>query len=1138
MKLKLFTNRPFIKNRVSKVFLVMRMILFIMILSVAQLFAVDTYSQNARINLNLSNQTVKAVLSEIQNQSEFFFMFNSKIVDVERKVDIKAENEKIYQVLDKLFVSTDIAYTVIDRQIVLFSSKMLTEQQQTRKLSGKVKDSNGLTVPGASVVVQGTTTGVVTNADGAFTINVPESAKTLTFSFIGMNSQNVAIGNKTSFEITLEPDVIAIDEVVAIGYGTQKKTSVTGAIAILEANRVQDIPVTILTNALAGRISGVTVNQASGAPGYAANIIVRSVNTWKTTGTSPLYVIDGIISSKQNFDALDATEVKSFTVLKDAASAAVYGARGSNGVILVSTNTGVAGKFKLSYSYMYNFDRPTNLPKYVGAKDMVRLANYSRVSIGQEAKYGPTEVAFFNENDPARSLFDDIYSNPTSRKHSITASGGNDRIRYFISGNSQDQTAFVKNADYKKYNFRSNINADFSKNLSGFMNISYHQSTKTRFIMQEDNIANFEEDDTFGKFWSRIQYLQPHAPARTSDGKLINPGWIGNAMGFVEEGGINTRLEYNINTIMGLKYKVPFIDGLFISGTFSPQLFIRDIKHYEKKMTLYNVEQKGEHGFIYTNNVLSSTLSSYPSKERLVKNHLITPEYQLNFAADYSKSFGKHTIGAMLNVEISEGVNDYFYALRENFPLFQKDQFWATSGGRADSEVNGTEYEYGRMSYIGRLSYQYGDKYFMNATVRRDGSMLFAPDYRWGYFPSVSLGWVVSKESFFNMASVDFLKLRGTYGLAGNDVVGGWKWAESYNASGNFMIGTVMAPRVAYGGIVNEKLTWEKTSEFNIGLDSRFLDGVIFNLEYFKRHNYDILDSRVVSLPADFGGTMPPENYGVVDGQGFEVELGYNGHKGDFNYEVKGNFSYSKNTVIARDIPQNVRDVNNPNGRSTDMVACLVSKGIVRTQAEIDALPAGYTVYGNKLTIGHINFEDVSGLTEGVPDGKIDDYDRQIIKGKHYLPPYVYGLDLKGDWKGFGVDIFFQGVLGVSKMYDDDYAYHRAFYDARQPTVWLDSWSEENIDGSWPRPGGPNSDSRESTFWLKNGNYLRLGYVVLSYSVPKSIISRLNLSNLTFTFSGTNLFTVSKFTWYDPLIQSMSSYPTMKAFTFGLNVTI
>ncbi len=1139
MKLKLLTNWPELKSMANKTFLVMRITLFLILLSAVQLFAIETYSQNARINLRFSNESVKTVLTEIQNQSEFSFMFNSKIVDVERKVDIQAENEKITEVLGKLFVNTDVAYTVVDRQIVLFSTSLLTEQDQSRKVSGKISDNTGSTVPGASVVIKGTTTGVITDNDGNYTLSVPVEAKTLVFSFVGMKTQEIAIGTQKTIDVTMQQNVIGLDEVVAIGYGSQKRSSITGAITTMGSDDIANMPVTALSNALAGRLSGVFVNEASGAPGYAASIQVRSVNTWKSSGNEPLYVIDGIISTKQLFDALDATEIKNITVLKDAASAAVYGARGGNGVLLVTTNTGEKGKFKLSYDYSYSFDNPTQLVKFVGAKDMVRLANYAFESIGQPDAFGPTEVAYFNTHDPALNTFNDIYKNPTVKKHSVSASGGNDKIKYFISGSVMDQDAFVKNANYKKYNFRSNINVDFTKNLSGYFNVSYHEATKNRFVMQEDMRDGFEVDPTFGGFWARLQFQQAYAPSKTTDGHLINPGWIGSPLGFVEQGGTNTAKDYNINTVMNLTYKVPTVKGLSVSVNYSPQFYIRDIKHYEKKYPVYNVEQKGEHGLIYTDNITSSTLSAWPDNERLAKTHDKNTAYQLNWSADYSRSFGKHNIGAMFNAEISEGNRDYFYGVRETFPLVQRDQFWATGGSRSNSYVNGSEYASGRMSYIGRLTYQYSDKYFVNASMRRDGSMLFAPAYRWGNFPSVSLGWVLSNEDFMKDKFFNYLKLRGTYGITGNDIVGGWKWQDSYSAGGNYMIGTSMAPTVQYSGIVNEKLTWEKSREFNIGVDSRFWDGAILNFEYFRRHNYDILDSRIVSLPASFGGSMPPVNYGIVDGHGLEIEAGYSGHAGKFNYQVKGNLTYATNKVVERDVPQNVRDVNNPLGRSTDYVAALVSNGIIRTQSQLDAIPANYIAYGLKPRLGDVWYKDVSGPTAGTPDGIIDDFDRQVIKGEHYAPPYMYGLNLTTAWKGFSLDLFFQGAMGVTKMYNGG-PYGRHFEAWAKPNAnWLNSWSPTNINGSFPRPDiwGNSSNDYESTFWLKSGDYMRLKYLGLSYSLPKNIIRKLNISKATLILSGTNLFTITGFKYYDPAISAAGSYPTMKAYTLGINVS-
>ncbi|MFA5814306.1 MAG: TonB-dependent receptor [Bacteroidales bacterium] len=1021
--------------------------------------------------------------------------------------------------------------------LLMFSIVSTAGIYAQRTVTGTVTDQDRQPVPGANIVVKGTQTGATTDANGKYTITVPTTGATLVVSFVGYTTQEVAVGNSSVINVTLQTEAVSLEEVVVVGYGTQKKSSVTGALTSMKAEDVKFIPVPALSNTLAGRLSGVYVTQRSGAPGFAASIRVRAINTWKSTGLDPLYVIDGIVSDKRAFDALDVSAVDNITVLKDAASGAIYGARAANGVILVTTKTGNVGKFQLNYNYSYSFDQPSKIPSYVDAKDMVRLMNDARANENLPPAYDAQEVAFFNENDPARAWYTLAYKDPTLQKHSLTASGGTDKVKYFLAGTFFDQTAFIKNADYQRYTFRSNIDVDFTKNLKGIFNVAYSQGTKTRFVMQEDNVG-FDTNADFGALWGRLLYYLPTVPPKTKDGKFIDPGWIGNMLAFVEEGGMNTRIERNVDMLLGLTYNIPFVDGLSVSGKFAPKYAGMTMKQYELKTTLYQVKKLGTNSAIYTDEITGTIKSAYPNKERLVRVQEATQSYQLNFAANYAKKFGQHDINAVLVYEQSEGNYDYFYGLREGFPLLQKDQFWATSAARTDGQVSGTESEFGRASFIGRLAYSFGDKYFINATARRDGSMLFAPDKRWGTFPSVSAGWMLSRENFFKVSFIDDLKLRASWGLAGNDAVGGWRWSESFATAGDYLLGTAAQPRVRYSGIINPDLTWEKTSELNVGIDARFLKGIMFSAEYYKRHNYDILDSRILSLPNSFGGAMPPVNYGIVDGQGVELELGYVGNKGDFSYQIKGNFGYSVNKVILRDVAQNVRALDDPNGKSTDYIRCLVATDIIRTQADLDALPAGYTIYGLKPKLGMINFEDVSGVTDGVADGKIDSYDRQIIEGSHALAPYMVGLNLSVNWKGFGIDVFLQGITGVSKFYNDGYG--RRFFDgARPPSFWLDSWSPDNTDAAYPRPitWDRSMDHLESTFWLKNSSYLRLQYLNFTYSLPKSLCQKIKIADVTLILSGTNLFTMTKFDYFDPSGSEMRSYPTMKSFTMGANIT-
>lgn len=1138
--MKNFLTKAGYNRAFKKLLLKMKLTIAIFLFSLATVSA-TTYAQTTRLDIS-SNKNIIDLFSDIEEKSEFYFFYRKQDLKELDKVNVNAKDATVMDILDEVLDGTSLNYTIVDRYIIVrktgddFGEEIIADQQKS--ISGKVVDVGGLPLPGVTVLIKGTTQGTVTNEDGNYSLsNIPSDA-IIEFSFVGMKSQEIVVGNQTNINITMENDAIGLEEVVAIGYGTQKKQSITGAISTMNAEVVENLPVPNLSNGLAGRISGVYVTQRSGMPGYASEIQVRAVNTWKSTGNAPLYVIDGVISDKTSFDAMDYSEVDNITVLKDAASGAIYGARAANGVILVTTKTGVTGKFRLDYNYSYSFDEPAQLPEYMNSGDAIKYQNMSRAASHAAPFADDEEVAYYTANDPAKAYYDNTYQDAVLQKHSLTASGGTDKIKYFVSGSYFDQTGFVETTGFKKFNIRSNLDMKFTDNLSGTFKMSYNEGQNSRFSFQEDNANTFDSQAEGGFLIGRLQYYMAFTNPLTSDGHYTDVGWIGNPLAFVEGGGTNTTTDQNSDFQIGLNYKIPKVEGLKASVNFSRNTFNSTNKHYEIKPTVYQVNKLGSHGLIYTDEITGSRKTSYPSKEYLGQRQTNNKSYQLNFALNYDRTFDKHHVNAVGVYEQSEGMDMGFYGVRENFPLLQRDQFWATGSARTDSYVNGSEYEWGRASYIGRFLYEYDQKYFLNATIRRDGSMLFAPDYRWGNFPSVQLGWVVTNEDFMKDGFLNYLKLRATYGLAGNDVVGGWAWAESYRTNGSFMIGTSPLPRVVYNGIVNEELTWEKSREFNIGIDSRVFGGVIFNLEYYNRHNYDILDSRIVSLPASFGGSMPPENYGIVDAHGVEFEIGYAGKSGEFNYEVKGNLTYATNKVIEKDVPQNVRDVDNPIGRSTDYVACLVSKGILRTQADIDALPDGYTIFGLQPALGALNFEDVSGLEPGVPDGKIDNYDRQVIEGKHYLPPYVYGLNLKGDWKGFGVDVFFQGAAGVSNMYNDGYG-RRFHVGVRPPSFWLDSWTPDNIDAEYPQAveWDYTMDHQASTFWLKSGNYLRLQYLNLYYSLPTSIVQKAKLANVKFMLTGSNLFTISPFDYYDPTLREIRGYPTMRTFTMGINVS-
>lgn len=606
----------------------MKKMLFIMKLTAIILLVaclrVSASGYGQQITLKVKNMPCETVFTEISKQSGYQFFFNKRLLRNAHAVSAQLENATIEQVLSACFANQPFTYSIVEKTIVIRKKEPVQapvteveEKAPAAIIKGTITDDNGNVLPGATIQVKGTDKRTVANDNGEFSIEANAGDK-LEISFIGFETLELVVGSQTNLTVTLKVAGAGLDEVVVVGYGTQKKASVTGAIATLKADEVKDIPVPNLSSALAGRLSGVYVNQGSGAPGYAPAIRVRAVNTWKSTGNDPLYVIDGVISDKRLFDAMDYTEIENITVLKDAASGAVYGARAANGVILVTTKRGSSGKVQLNYSYSYSFDKPSQIPEFVDAKDMVRLNNYARTNRGVTPMFDDEEVAFFNENDPAKAWYTLAYKDPTLQRHTVSATGGSEKVKYYIGGTYFDQTAFVKNADFKKYNFRSNLDVNFTKNLSGIFNVSYNQGTRKRFAMQED-LVGFDVNPTFGGLWSRLLYYLPTVPPKTSDGKFINPGWIGNPLAFIEEGGTNTRVERNVAILLGLNYKVPFVDGLTVSGKFSPNYVATTMKLHELKATLYDVVRKGSNGAIYTDEIIGSIKSAYPNKERLAK---------------------------------------------------------------------------------------------------------------------------------------------------------------------------------------------------------------------------------------------------------------------------------------------------------------------------------------------------------------------------------------------------------------------------------------------------------------------------------------------------------------------------------------
>ncbi len=1127
----------------SKLLKRMRIVALLILIAITQTFALDSYAQNKRLSLSIKNEKIIDILNEIENQSEFYFMFDASKIDVTQRKSIDCENRAITSILDQLFENTGITYRISERQIALISTE-ITDSGQVLTVSGKVTDSSGVPLPGVSIVIKGTTQGIITDADGKYSLANVSGDAVLVFSFVGMRSQEISVGGRTIINVTLAEESVGIGEVVAVGYGTQLKVSLTGSISSIKmTDEKRDISTSNLSSVLAGSMAGLRVNSSTGVPGVASSINIRTNSSWNST--PPVYVIDGVVREKEDFDRLDASEVDNISILKDAAATAIYGSRASGGVVLVTTKQGKEGKTEIRYTGSYAFETRGMEMKRSSGIQVAEMANYIwRDDTSNWTCWDDDEIAYIKtvNNGWGYDVIDECWHTPTSTHHAINVSGGTDKIKYFVNGSYFGQDAFLANVDYHKYNLRANIEAKVSENLKIAVQLS-------NIFSDKDNITYGNGNDDLSGIYTHMRCIQPYYRAYTNDGKPIDWGWIGNLAEFTtsNSGYVRSNTQ-NTESLFRLEYNIPYIKGLRFKSQFSYNTYYYEKKKFLKKQTLYEVQKEGTHDIIWTDEILGVTESSTPTNEYLEEDANSSKSYQLNFQIDYARKFGKHDISAFLVYEQKEGKERYLNGGRKDFPNILKDQFFATSSAREDSWVGGSESENGRLSYIGQANYSFDNKYFLNTSMRIDGSMNFPKGHRYGYFPAISGAWIISEENFFHSDKIDMLKFRSSVGLTGNDDVVGWQWQESYESGNSAYFGTTPSINegITFGGVANPSITWEKALSYNVGMDIYLLNHFDLTVDTWYRNTYDILGARTLSIPTTFGFTMPDENYGEVHAKGIDLELGYHNNIKDFKYHIKGTFSYSGNKVIKKDYPTGSPDYDNPVGRPLDYIVGYRDAGIIRTQEQLDEIQNEYnqkygedvTVFGYPLELGMLMYQDLSG-PDGVPDGQIDSYDQDNICN-HSTPPISAGLTLGFEWKGFSVETLFQGDFNYKKVLDSRYLDFNEWN--RFPAMLMNHWSLDNPDGYWPDPKGADtfkSYQQTSTFTIKDASFIKMRYFNIAYNIPKRILNNYvkYIGSARLFFNSTNLLTITKFDYWDPELDSTGSYPNMKTFNFGIDVT-
>jgi TonB-linked SusC/RagA family outer membrane protein len=1113
------------------------------------------------LSLDINNKTVREVFNEIERNSEFVFFYYTNAVDENRKVRIHVKDLTIDKILDRLFKNTDNVYTIDGRQIYIARREASPEpepEQVKTNITGTVVDPAGEPLIGANVVEKGVATnGTVTDAEGNFSISVQENA-VLRISYIGYITQEVAVGNQTHLQVTLKDDAQSLDEVVAVGYGIQKKVNLTGSVATLKVEELGNIPASNLSNALGGRLAGVYISGGMGGrPGNSSAIVIRSKGTWNNA--DPLYVIDGVVRDKFAFDGIDANDVENISILKDAASTAIYGSRSANGVVLVTTRKGREGKPVITYNGSVGLSDATRIPTMQNAYEHATFINDGLRVGGADATnanwFTNDELEYYKTH--SYNWIDEAWRNPMLTQHAVNVSGGNQHVRYFIGGSEYYETGGFDNMTFNKYTLRGNIEANITKNLIASLNLNLdnRKDHKPYWVNDQDRDGM---DDTWSSFLTLTSaFFPPYI-----NGLPVRPAAFAQTahiMEVINRGGevYNNRKYTNQEANIALQYNVAAVEGLSLKAQYNLYNRQQFTKRFNIPQTLYLFKTTGEHGHIVTDEPTGATWTRGSDGNLLYEQYNNSDSYQFNAFVNYDRTFGKHSVNAVLIYEQSEGTSDWFSASTKNFINTAIDQFPAGSKNTADFGVDGNGSEDGRQSYAGRIHYGYDNKYLLELSARYDGSVKFAPSRRWGFFPSASAAWRISEENFFkdNVSFINMLKLRGSVGLLGNDfvdvngdgVADGWQWMSTYAFADGAEYGGA-ASGLQAGVIANPEITWEKSLTYDGGLDLAFLNNrLTASLNLFYKHTYDVLGSRARIMPVTFGGIMPAENYGVVDSHGYELELAYTNRIGnDFAWHIGGNIAYATNEYVELDEAENIRPYQSKKGLNLDRGWGYVYSDIIRTQADLDALPEGYTINGDTPQLGMLNYKDLRGVTGDEPDGKITAEDQDWII-KHTLPPVSYGIYLGAEWKNLSLEVLFQGFAGHEVIYEQRKVSGGTNF--KNYAFWNDHWTPENPNAKYPRAESSRymwGDMPASSFWVKNGSFLRLKNINLSYSLPKSFLSKMNISQAKALLTATNPFLlVDHIKDFDPELGinsgvavgngNITRYPPMKSISLGLN---
>lgn len=1049
--------------------------------------------------------------------------------------------------------------------VFLFLGGALTTYAQTITVTGKITDAKtNKPLSGVTVKVKNSTQATATNDDGSFVIKVPSTESILSVTYVGYGVFEKKVGTTTFFEIQLSETNNPLDDVIVVGYGTKKRVNIQGAVSTIKGSEVEDLPVANLGSALINRVPGVSVNLGSGKPGSTTEINIRNSTTLGAAGTTnqPLYVVDGIIinptpwaqsSNPDFFENLDASQIEDITFLKDA-SAAIYGAAGAKGVILITTKKGKVGKPKFSYTGYFGTSTEATKTKTLSAFEHAKLLNIGREINNRPLNERFSEADLFRLSEmPDQNWFDQLWRAGKVNRHTLSVSGGSERITFFLGGSYYNEKGNYGVNDVNKYSIRGSVTAKIAEGFTANMNFS------TDFNQEERNTlraSNGETDDLN----IRALYLTPKwVPLEINGIPTLwngpNPPGNWSMLGVLRSGNYDRSRSQGLSFNTSLEYKPSFIPGLTARVQFGQNNRTSIAKQYYPTYTVGNFIREGQNGLLYSNQLNATTpFLVQQNNNRLSEGTTTGSNYQLIGTLSYNKTIKEHTFSALVGTDVGEAEGRNIFITKFTQLVNGVDEFWAfsndLSGIASITDVfrNPQAIQNAKRSYISRFDYSFKNKYFVEFTGRADASINFRPESRWGFFPTVGLGWKISDENFFrnNITFINSLKIRATYGLVGEDRVANKTYVTRFTQTTGYLFGNSMTNGLDPNILPNPEATWEKARTFNIGFDAvMFKNRLTVSADFYHRYNYDVFNSLAANdLPITSGILANIVNYGESISWGSEFAIGYRGNiNKNWSFNTDVNFAIT-NSQLLRQLyaPINFgmygqdgfsnaigKDPRKYNGNNYGYIAT----GILRTQADVDAVLAknpNYTIDGQKPQVGFMNYQDING------DGRIDDRDVTLMFDRT-TPVVGFGITLGVTYKDFKFQTNINLRLGGKVNYDSE-ARKAPTNTQNAPSYWADSWSPENPNGRFPRADAPLVTAN-STFWSVDGTMCRINNAVLSYSVPQKLITKYGLPSLRLMVTGTNLWTIiNPLKYKDPYTGNFANYPILRTISVGLNASL